>query len=79
MDIKAEVKWIEAALLDSKDPTFVTAVKNLIHSLSEVRTKTKLEISDLHIKEVETDINEGRTYNQKESLQIVADWDIWQK
>jgi len=27
MDLLAEVKWIEAALLESKDPIFVEAVK----------------------------------------------------
>ena len=35
MDLNTEVKWIETALLESRDPKVVEAVKDLIQSMRE--------------------------------------------
>jgi len=38
LDIQTEIKWIQAALSESKHPTFIAAVKNRIESLRKVRS-----------------------------------------
>ncbi len=37
MDLQAEINWIQKALSESNDPTFVEAVKNMIQSIRKQR------------------------------------------
>lgn len=78
MDLQAEIKWIETALKESKDPTFVEAVKKMIQSMRKV--KASLSAEQLHedalMAEAEEDIKEGRIYSIKEAHKIVDSWDL---
>lgn len=76
MDLKAEIKWIEFALLASKDPTFVGAVKNMIESMRKVKESSSPEQirQDALMAEAEADIKAGRVYSTKEAHKII---DIW--
>ncbi|MDO6761101.1 hypothetical protein Q4566_12895 [Tamlana sp. 2_MG-2023] len=78
MDIQAEIKWIEKALLESKDPTFVEAVKNMIKSMKKVKEATSLEQmrEDVFMAESEADIKAGRVYNTEEAHKIADSWDL---
>lgn len=47
IDLQAEIKWIQTALTESKDPTFVEAVKNMIKSMRKVK-ESAYQIPDEH-------------------------------
>ncbi|PHQ28838.1 valine--tRNA ligase [Leeuwenhoekiella nanhaiensis] len=78
MDIKAEIKWIETALLESKDPTFIAAVKNMITSLRKVKESSSIKQAeeDALMEEAEADIKAGRIYSIEESHSIVDSWNL---
>ena len=69
MDLQAEIKWIESALLESKDPTFIAAVKNMIKSMRKVK-------EDALMAEAETDIKAGKVYSIEEAHKIVDGWEL---
>lgn len=78
MDFQAEIKWIEAALSESKDPTFIEAVKNMIKSMRKVKdTLSKEQIrEDMLMAEAEADIKAGRVYSIEEAHKIVDNWEL---
>lgn len=78
MDIQAEIKWIESALSESKDPTFVAAVKNMIKSMRKVKetlSKAQKE-EDVLMAEAEADIKAGRVYSIDQVHKIVDGWEL---
>lgn len=78
MDLQAEIKWIQTALAESKDPTFIAAVKNMIESMRKVKesaSKEQLEEDKLML-EAEEDIKAGRTYSIEEAHKIIGDWKV---
>lgn len=78
MDIQAEIKWIESALSESKDPTFVAAVKNMIKSMRKVKetlSKAQKE-EDALMAEAEADIKAGRVYSIDQVHKIVDGWEL---
>lgn len=79
MDLQAEIKWIETALSESKDPTFVEAVKNMIESMRKVKESSSQEqkLQDKLMLEAEDDIKAGRIYSTEEAHKIVDDWKLW--
>lgn len=78
MDLQAEIKWIEKALSESKDPTFIAAVKNMITSMRKVKeTLSEEQIrEDILMAEAEADIRAGRTYSIEEAHKIVEGWEL---
>lgn len=78
MDLQAEIKWIETALSESKDPTFVEAVKNMIESMRKVKESSSQEqkLQDKLMLEAEDDIKAGRIYSTEEAHKIVDDWKL---
>ena len=78
MDLQAEIKWIQTALSESKDPTFVEAVKNMIKSMRKVKETLSAEQihEDALMAEAEADIKAGRVYNINEAHKIVDSWDL---
>lgn len=73
MDLQAEIKWINTALLESKDPTFIKAVKNMIKSMRNVK-ESSYEISEEHklildqrLAEHAANPNSGRSWNEVKS------------
>lgn len=78
MDLQAEIKWIESALSESKDPTFVEAVKNMIKSMRKVKESLSQEQirQDELMAEAEADIKAGRIYSTKEAHKIVDGWEL---
>lgn len=60
MDIQTEIKWIQAALSESKHPTFIAAVKNRIESLRKVKESASKEqlLEDKLMLEAEEDISQ---------------------
>ena len=78
MDLQAEIKWIETALSESKDPTFIAAVKNMITSMRKVKeTLSKSQVKeDALMAEAEADIKAGRTYSIEEAHKIVESWEL---
>ena len=78
MDLQAEIKWIEKALSESKDPTFVEAVKSMIKSMRKVKASLSSEQlrQDALIAEAEADIKAGRVYSIEEAHKIVDNWEL---
>lgn len=78
MDLQAEIKWIQTALSESKDPTFVEAVKNMIKSMRKVKeTLTVKQMrEDVLMTEAEADIKAGRVYSIDEAHKIADSWDL---
>lgn len=78
MDLQAEIKWIQKALLESKDPTFIEAVKNMIQSMRKVKENLSAEQKqeDLLMAESESDIKAGRVYSIDEAHRIVDSWEL---
>jgi len=78
MDLQAEIKWIQTALSESQDPTFIEAVKNMIKSMRKVKeTLTTEQIrEDVLMAEAETDIKDGRVYTSTEAHKIVDSWNL---
>jgi hypothetical protein len=78
MDLQAEIKWIETALSESKDPTFVEAVKSMIKSMRKVKeTLSSQQIhEDALMAEAEADIKAGRVYSIEEAHKIVDNWEL---
>jgi len=78
MDLQAEIKWIQTALSESQDPTFIEAVKNMIKSMRKVKETLTIEQirEDVLMAEAEADIKEGRVYTATEAHKIVASWNI---
>jgi len=73
MDLQAEIKWIQTALLESKDPTFVEAVKNMIKSMRKIKDSS-YQISDEHkailderLNDHKANPNNGRSWNEVRS------------
>lgn len=78
MDLQTEIKWIQTALSESKDPTFITAVKNMIESMRKVKesvSKEQLQEDELML-EAEEDIKEGKTYSIDEAHKMVDNWKV---
>jgi len=76
LDIQTEIKWIQTALNESKDATFISAVKNRIVSMRKVKeaaSKERLPEDKLML-EAEEDIKEGRTYSIDEAHEIIRNW-----
>ncbi len=78
MNIQAEIKWIEAALIESKDPNFIKAVKNMIQSMRKLKESISEEqkIQDKLMEEAEMDIKSGRVYSIEEAHKIVDNWNL---
>lgn len=78
MDLQAEIKWIEAALSESKDPTFIEAVKSMIKSMRKVKETLSAEQmrEDALMAEAEADIKAGNVYSINEAHKIVDSWDL---
>ncbi|MBL4680348.1 MAG: hypothetical protein JKY88_06445 [Pseudomonadales bacterium] len=78
MDLQAEIKWIQTALSESKDPTFVEAVKNMIKSMRKVKETLSSEQiqEDILMTEAEADIKAGKVYTIDEAHKIVDSWDL---
>ena len=78
MDLQAEIKWIETALSESKDPTFVEAVKNMIKSMRKVKASLSSQQlqQDALMSEAEADIKAGRVYSIEEAHKIVDNWEL---
>jgi 3-polyprenyl-4-hydroxybenzoate decarboxylase len=78
MNIQAEIKWIEAALIESKDPNFIKAVKNMIQSMRKLKESISDEqkIQDKLMEEAEMDIKSGRVYSIEEAHKIVDNWNL---
>jgi predicted Zn-dependent protease len=78
MDIQAEIKWIQNALSESKDPTFVEAVKGMIKSMKKVKETLSSEQmhEDALMAEAEADIKAGRAYNIEEAHKIADSWEL---
>jgi len=78
MDLQAEIKWIETALSESKDPTFIEAVKNMIKSMRKVKeTLSKEQMKqDALMAEAEADIKANRVYSIDEAHKIVDSWEL---
>ncbi|AUS06967.1 hypothetical protein [Pseudotamlana carrageenivorans] len=78
MDLQAEIKWIEAALSESKDPTFIAAVKNMIKSMRKVKETLSKEQAneDMLMAEAEADIKSVRVYSIEEAHKIVDNWEL---
>jgi len=78
MDLQAEIKWIQTALSESKDPTFVEAVKSMIKSMRKVKETLSAEQmrEDALMAEAEADIKAGRVYSINEAHKIVDSWDL---
>lgn len=78
MDLQAEINWIQKALSESNDPTFVEAVKNMIQSMRKVKETLSSEQmqEDLLMAEAEADIKAGRVYSSEEAKKIVNNWEL---
>lgn len=78
MNIQTEIKWIEAALIESKDPNFIKAVKNMIQSMRKLKESISEEqkIQDTLMEEAEMDIKSGRVYSIEEAHKIVDNWNL---
>ncbi len=78
MDIQAEIKWIQTALLESKDPTFVEAVKNMIKSMEKIKETSSSEQmrEDALIAEAEADVKAGRVSSIEEAHKVVNSWKL---
>ena len=78
MDLQAEIKWIQTALSESKDPTFVEAVKNMIKSMRKIKETLSSEQirEDALMAEAETDIKAGKIYSIDEAHEIVDNWNL---
>jgi hypothetical protein len=78
MDIQAEIKWIQIALSESKDPTFVRAVKSMITSMRKVKETLSSEQKreDALMKEAETDITAGSIYSIEQAHKIADSWEL---
>jgi len=73
MDLQAEIQWIQTALLESKDPTFIEAVKNMIQSMRKIK-ESSYEISEAHklilderLAEHMANPNSGRSWDEVKS------------
>ena len=78
MNLQAEIKWIENALSESKDPTFIEAVKSMIKSMRKVKETLSAEQmrEDALMAEAEADIKADRVYSIDEAHKIVDSWDL---
>lgn len=78
MDLQAEIKWIETALSESKDPTFIEAVKNMIKSMQKIKEDIIKEHinEDALMAEAEEDIKANRIYSIEEAHKIVDSWEL---
>lgn len=78
MDLQAEIKWIETALSEAEDPTFIEAVKNMIKSMQKVKENlSKKQIKeDALMAEAEADIKANRVYSIEEAHKIVDGWEL---
>lgn len=78
MDIQAEIKWIQNALSESKDPTFVEAVQGMIKSMKKVKETLSSEQmhEDALMAEAEADIKAGRAYSIEEAHKIADSWEL---
>jgi hypothetical protein len=79
MDVKAEIKWIETALLESKDPTFIKAVKNMIQSMRKVKQsmsteRISVEQYNRELDESIAQIERGEFYTQEEVEKMAEEW-----
>lgn len=77
-DLQTEIKWITTALKESKDPTFVEAVKKMIQSMRNVKESLSAEQlrEDTLMAEAEEDIKARRVYSIEEAHKIVDHWDL---
>lgn len=78
MDLKKEAKWVHDKLLESKDPRFVEAVKNMIESMQKVKKDQcdEQERQDKLMAEAEADITAERVYSVEEAHKIVNGWQL---
>lgn len=76
MNLQTEIKWIETALKESNDPTFIEAVKNLIKSLRKVKASSLIEqkYQDELMAEAEADIKAGRLHSQDDVQKMIENW-----
>lgn len=79
MDYQAEIKWIETALLESKDPTFIRAVKNMIQSMRKVKQsmsteRISIEQYNRELDESIAQIKRGEFYTQEEVEKMAKEW-----
>lgn len=79
MDYQAEIKWIETALLESKDPTFIKAVKNMIQSMRKVKQsmsteRISIEQYNRELDESIAQIERGEFYTQEEVEKMAKEW-----
>jgi hypothetical protein len=79
MDVQAEIKWIETALLESKDPTFIKAVKNMIQSMRKVKQsmsteRISVEQYNRELDESIAQIERGEFYTQEEVEKMAEEW-----
>lgn len=79
MDYQAEIKWIETALLESKDPTFIRAVKNMIQSMRKVKQsmsteRISIEQYNRELDESIAQIERGEFYTQEEVEKMAKEW-----
>lgn len=76
MNFQTEIKWIEAALIESKDPNFIKAVKNMIQAMRKLKESISEEqkFQDKLMEEAEIDIKSGRVHSQDEVQKMIEDW-----
>jgi predicted Zn-dependent protease len=79
MDVQAEIKWIEAALSESNDPTFIEAVKKMIQSMRKVKRSISTELISIEQYNRELDesiaqIERGECYTQEEVEKMAKEW-----
>jgi len=76
MDLQTKIKWIHDALSESKDPTFVEAVKNMIKSMRKVKESQSREQLRQDELMAEADIKAERVYSVEEAHKIVDGWKL---
>ncbi|QJP34835.1 hypothetical protein F0365_10745 [Nonlabens sp. Ci31] len=79
MDLQSEIKWIEAALSESKDPTFIKAVKNMIQSMRKVKQsmsteRISIEQYNRELDESIAQIENGEFHTQDEVEKMAKEW-----
>jgi predicted transcriptional regulator len=79
MDLQAEIKWIETALSESNDPTFIKAVKNMIQSMRKVKQsmsteRISVEQYNRELDESIAQIERGEFYTQEEVEKMAEEW-----
>lgn len=79
MDLQAEIKWIEAALSESNDPTFIEAVKNMIQSMRKIKQsvstgRISIEQYNRELDESIAQIERGEFYTQDQVEKMSKKW-----